>query len=115
MAKITKEEIASMASTIQKVKLHLEDVPSSYEAEERLFALFEEIIWRFYKMYDEEEELDAIIDRITYVLTADDTSYMYEELRNKPDVEEERKKQNLWREFMQKVVMLAKQYNWWSI
>jgi hypothetical protein len=46
-------------------------------------------------MYDEEEELDAIIDRITYVLTADDTSYMYEELRNKPDVEEERKKQNL--------------------
>jgi hypothetical protein len=44
MAKITKEEIASMASTIQKVKLHLEDVPSSYEAEERLFALFEEII-----------------------------------------------------------------------
>jgi len=42
--KITKEEIASMAKVIQKVKLHLDDVSSSFEAEERLLALFEYII-----------------------------------------------------------------------
>ena len=99
-----------MASTIQKVKLHLEDVSSSYEAEERLLALFEYIIWTFYKYYDKEEELDSIIDDITHILTADDKSYMYDDLRNKPDEEAERKKQNLWREFMQKVIMLANNY-----
>lgn len=108
--KITKEEIASMASTIQKVKLHLEDVSSSYEAEERLLALFEYIIWTFYKYYDKEEELDSIIDDITHILNTDDTSYMYDDLRSKEDVEKKEKKQRLWRDYMQKVMFLVSDY-----
>lgn len=109
------EDVKVLADKIQKLKVHLDGVSSSYEAEERLLALFEYIIWTFYKYYDEEEELDTIIENVNHILHTDDKSYMYDDLRNKTDVEAESKKQNLWREFMQKVIMLAKQYNWWNI
>lgn len=110
MGKISVGDIVSMAKTIQKIKLHLEDVSSRYEAEERLLALFEYIVWTFYKYYDNEEELDTIIDNIKHILTTNDTSYMYEELRNKEDVEKTRKKQEKWREYMQKIMFLVSDY-----
>lgn len=115
MSNISKENLKITAVTLQAIKNHLDSVQSRYNADERLEALFGWLIWTFGKLYDQEEELDTIFDNLEHIFTADDKSYMYDDLRYKKEREAEEKLQNKWREFMQKIIMLAKEYNWWNI
>lgn len=87
-------------------------MPSIHGADERLYALFWWIIWTFNKYYDDEEELDTLVDNLEHILVADDKSYMYDDLNHKEETEAKEKLQNKWREFMQRVLVLAKEYNW---
>lgn len=103
---ITEEDLKTTAKTIQALNMIHGMSNSAYACNDAIYCLFWWIVWTFSKLYDQEEELYVIEEDIRRFLKIDDNDCMFNDLKNKEDLEERRRKETKNTELINQIKLL---------